>query len=318
MQHEIVPRVSVDVGYFRRWFGNFRVIDDLSVSPDDFDTFTITAPTDSRLGENSGQRLTGLYNLKPTAFGRPVRNYNTLSDEYGTMTEHWNGVDVTVAARLENGFTAQGGISTGRRSMNRCDIYSQLPEMLLGVTDSGTNLGNDNNNVWLPAQWCDQAEPFLTNVRFLGTYILPRVDVLVSATYQSSPGPLVAANFVATNVYLAGNSTLGRVLAGAQPNMTINMVEPGSLFVERLNQLDFRVGKIIRYGRTRSTINLDIFNALNTDAIRAINNAYASWIGPGYRPSGCCCHASSRSARRLTTDQKRVSQESKVKGQIES
>ena len=122
------------------------------------------------------------------------------------------------------------------------------------------------NNVWLPAQWCDQAEPFLTNVRFLGTYILPRVDVLVSATYQSSPGPLVAANFVATNAYLAANSTLGRALAGAQPNMTINMVEPGSLFVERLNQLDFRVGKIIRYGRTRSTINLDIFNALNTVA----------------------------------------------------
>jgi hypothetical protein len=158
--------------------------------------------------------------------------------------------------------------------------------MLLGVADSLINLGNDNNNVWLPAQWCDQAEPLQTNVRFLGSYILPRVDVLVSATYQSSPGPLVAANFVATNAYLAANSTLGRALAGAQPNMTINMVEPGSLFVERLNQLDFRVGKIIRYGRTRSTINLDIFNALNADAIRAINNAYASWIGPGYRPSG--------------------------------
>jgi carboxypeptidase family protein len=286
VQHEIVPRVSVDVGYFRRMFGNFRVIDDLSVSPDDFDTFSITAPTDSRLGENSGQQLTGLYNLKPGAFGRPVRNYNTLSDEYGKMTEHWNGVDMTVAARLENGLTAQGGISTGRRSMNRCDIYSKLPEMLLGVTDSGTNLGNDNNNVWLPAQWCDQAEPFLTSVRFLGSYIVPRLDVLVSATYQNSPGPLVAANFVATNAYLAANSTLGRALAGAQPNMTINMVEPGSLFVERLSQLDFRVGKVIRYGRTRSTINLDIFNALNTDAIRAINNAYASWIGPGYRPSG--------------------------------
>src|SRR5688572_27315722 len=158
--------------------------------------------------------------------------------------------------------------------------------MLLGVADSGINLGNDNNNAWLPGQWCDQQEPFLTNLRFFGAYIVPRIDVLVSGTFASSPGPLVAANFVATNAYLAANSTLGRPLAGAQPNMTINLIEPGALYGERLNQLDFRVGKVVRYGRTRSTLNLDIFNALNADDIRAINNAYASWIGPGYRPSG--------------------------------
>jgi hypothetical protein len=286
IQHEIAPRLSVDVGYFRRWFGNFRVTDDLAVSAEDFDAFSVTVPSDSRLGENSGRQLTGLYNLKPSAFGRPVQNYNTLSDEYGKQTEHWNGVDVTLNARLENGLMAQGGISTGRRTMDRCEVYAKLPEMLLGVADSGINLGNDNNNVWLPGQWCEQAEPFQTNVRFLGAYIVPRVDVLVSATFSSSPGPLVAANFVATNAYLAGNSTLGRGLAGGQANMTVNIVEPGSLFVERLNELDLRVGKVVRYGRTTSTINLDVYNALNGDAIRTINNAYASWIGPGYRPTG--------------------------------
>jgi hypothetical protein len=110
--------------------------------------------------------------------------------------------------------------------------------------------------------------------------------VLVSATFASSPGPLVAANFVATNAYLAASSTLGRALAGGQANMTVNIVEPGSLFVERLNQLDLRVGKVVRYARTRSTINLDLYNALNANAIRTVNNAYASWIGPGYRPTG--------------------------------
>lgn len=112
--------------------------------------------------------------------------------------------------------------------------------------------------------------------------------VLVSATFASSPGPLVAANFVATNAYLAANSTLGRTLAGGQANMTIDVVEPGALYVERLNQLDLRIGKVVRYGRTRSTINLDLYNVnvLNADAIRTINNAYASWIGPGYRPTG--------------------------------
>jgi hypothetical protein len=57
------------------------------------------------------------------------------------------------------------------------------------------------------------------------------VLVLVSATFASSPGPLVAANFVATNAYLAANSTLGRTLAGGQANMTIDVVEPGALYV---------------------------------------------------------------------------------------
>jgi hypothetical protein len=287
VQHEIFPRVSVDVGYFRRIFGNFRVQDDLSVGPEDFDTFSLTAPTDPRLGDNSGQRISGIFNLKPSAFGRPQRIFNTLSDEYGKQTEHWNGVDVAVSARLENGFTAQGGISTGRRTIDRCEIYQKLPEMLLGVANFFPLLGSeDNNNIWLPGQYCDQAEPFLTNVRLMGIYIVPRIDVLVSATFASSPGPPVAANFVATNAYLAANATLGRPLAGGAANMTVNIVEPGSLYVERLNQLDMRIGKVVRYGRTRSTINLDMYNALNSDAIREINRAYASWIGSGMRPSG--------------------------------
>lgn len=210
-------------------------------------------------------------------------------DYMDTIIDAFRRTGLTVceleSARLDNGLTAQAGISTGRRSMNRCDIYAKLPEMLLGVANFGPNLTEDNNNVWLPGQFCDQAEPFLTNVRFFGAYIVPRIDVLVSATFQSTPGQLVAANFVATNAYLAANSTLGRPLAGGQANMTVNIAEPGSLYVERLNQLDLRIGKVLRYGRTRSTINLDMYNALNSDAIRTANNAYASWTGPGYRPT---------------------------------
>jgi hypothetical protein len=272
----------VDVGYFRRWFGNFQVTDNTLVGPADYDTFSLTVPVDSRLPNGGGYTVSGLYDLKPEAFGR-VDNYNTLSDKYGKQTEHWNGVDIGVNARLENGLTLRGGLATGRRTQDNCEVVAALPEMLFG--SANINLGTNNNNVWLPEQWCKQAEPFLTSIRASGIYTIPRVDVLLTGSFYSNPGQLVAANYTVTNAVRAANSTLARPFSGGAANIVVNIAEPGELYYERLNQLDFRVGKILRFGGNRATVNLDIYNALNSDAITGVNNAYGSWIGSGPRPT---------------------------------
>src|ERR1700704_6464191 len=49
VQHEILPRLSVEVGYNRRWFGNFFVTDNQAISPADYDLVAYTAPQDSKL-----------------------------------------------------------------------------------------------------------------------------------------------------------------------------------------------------------------------------------------------------------------------------
>ena len=49
VQHELRPNVSLDVGYFRTWFGNFSATDNTLVTPADYDTFCISLPTDARL-----------------------------------------------------------------------------------------------------------------------------------------------------------------------------------------------------------------------------------------------------------------------------
>ena len=39
------------------------------------------------------------------------------------------------------------------------------------------------------------------------------------------------------------------------------------MFGDRINQLDTRIGKVFRFGRSRATLALDVLNALNSDAI---------------------------------------------------
>ena len=65
VQQEIIPRVSLDVQYARRWYGNIRVMDDLAATPASYSPVTITAPADSRLPDGGGYTLTGR-SLSPT------------------------------------------------------------------------------------------------------------------------------------------------------------------------------------------------------------------------------------------------------------
>ncbi|MBI4264032.1 MAG: TonB-dependent receptor [Acidobacteria bacterium] len=264
IQHELLPRVSVDVSYFRRWYGNFEVTDNLALEPGDFNRFSLVAPaTDSRL-PSAGQTLEGYYALSPAKFGVPARVFHTLSDNYGKQIEHWNGVDVSVNARLQNGVVLQGGISTGRTSTDNCEIVRQSPELLGSASE----------------RYCHQDTPFLTQAKAFAVYTIPRVDVQVSGTFQSLPGPDITANFTASNAYLAANSTLGRPLAGGAQNITLNLVRPGTLYGERVNQLDVRFAKVFRFGGRRATINVDLYNALNADTVLAVNNAFAVWQRP--------------------------------------
>ena len=99
VQHELVPRVSLDVGYYRTWYGNFVVTDNRALTPADFDRFSILAPRDERLPDGGGYELDGLFNVKPEKFSVPADNFITYARNYGDQTRRWDGVDVSVNAR---------------------------------------------------------------------------------------------------------------------------------------------------------------------------------------------------------------------------
>jgi hypothetical protein len=281
VQHELLPRVSTEVGYFRRWYGNLGLgtptgasggvslvtMDDRTLSASDFDTYCITAPTDPRLPGGGGYDVCGLYDLKPDRFGLAADNFVTFADNYGKQIQHFNGVDLSVNARLPQGVFVQGGVSAGRTSTDNCEIVDKVPEML-AFAPTGM----------IPRGHCHVDTAFLTQVKLLGSYTIPGIDVRLAGSFQSIPGPPVAAQLVVPTAVAA--RSLGRPLSGGAANVTVNIVEPGAMYGDRLNQLDLRFSKILRLATTRTTVNFDVNNVLNVNPVTAESPVFTIWRRP--------------------------------------
>jgi hypothetical protein len=267
VQRELAPGISADLTYFRRWYGNFVIVDDLAVGPEDFDRFTVTAPIDPRLPGGGGYQLEG-YDIKQAKFGVAAQPFVTLSRKYGQQEDYWNGIDATVNARPRPGMFFQGGVSTGRRVEDNCDVVTKV--------DNPSPL------------YCHRDEPWLTFVKGYGSYTIPRIDVVFSGTYQTKPGPLVLALYTATNGEVA--PSLNRNLAGSAPSVDVHLLSPGPYTTtnggsgrvhgERLHQVDFRISKLLQFGGTRTRANLDIYNALNSGAVLLQNDTFGDWQRP--------------------------------------
>ena len=265
VQHEIVTGVGVDVGYFRRWYEHFTVTQNRALLPTDFTPYSIPVPVDSRL-PNSGQTLGGFFDVNTTKFGQ-VDNYVTSAGNFGGQTEVFNGFDFSANARL-HGFVVRGGVSTGKVTQDVCNIVLNNPQVTVTTT-----VGTAQSTTM-----CHVETPFLTQAKMLATYTVPRIRADIAATYQSLPGPLIAANYIATTAVIA--PSLGRNLSGGTANVTLNLVAPGTMYGERLNELDLRFGRTFRLGTKVIRGNLDIFNALNGNAVRSVNTSYAAWLVP--------------------------------------
>jgi len=290
VQHELMPGMALDVGYFRRAWAHFRVTDNLLVGPEDYTRFDIVAPSSPNLPGGGGYTVHGFYDVVPSKFGQ-VRNLNALSDDYGHQYENFNGVDVTVNSRLKNGITLQAGMSTGKTMEDNCEIVEKLPEMNFfptGIQPAVT--GGTLPASWRAAEWCHRESPFLTQFKAYGVYVLPKIDVQVSGSYRSLPGQIgppalppnndVQVALTATNAFLATNSTLVRVLSGNAANVSLQLLEPYTTYLDRRNELDLRFGKILRFAKQRAVVSVDLFNALNSNARIMVNQSFAAYPRP--------------------------------------
>jgi hypothetical protein len=279
VQHELLPRLGVTVGYFRRSFGNFYTANNRNTTTADYTPFSIPIPVDPRLPGGGGGTVTGLYNLVPGKVGQEDL-YSQLSSNFGEMIENWHGVDVSLNARLRNGLTVQGGSSTGRRLQDNCAVRSALPETYSWTSTAAVQTTRVTTSTGgLADPYCRIVEPFQSSFRGLATYVVPKIDVQVSGTWRSDPGDELRADYVVTNAVAL--PSLGRNLSSG--NVTVNLIPRGTLYADRRNNIDLRVAKILRLAGTRTQVGLDVYNVMNTDAVTTFNNGYSptgAWLTP--------------------------------------
>jgi hypothetical protein len=275
IQRQVAPRVSVEVSYLRRWLLNFVVTDNRAIAASDFDKFTIPAPIDSRLPNGGGYAVAGpLYNVNPSKASVAANNFVTLDTNYGGQSQKSHAISLNVNARPRSGLVIQGGFNTNNTSFDYCAIRAAIPGLtILGVA-SPTN------------PYCSYSTGWVTRYTALGSYTIPRIDVQIGGTIRSDQGSTLAANWAAPNSVIA--PSLGRNLSNNAPTASVNLIAPGTLYGDRVNELDLRLAKNIRVGRVRTNVGVDIYNAFNSAPVLTYNQAFVpatatsagSWLVP--------------------------------------
>jgi hypothetical protein len=284
LQQQLREGMALNVGYFRSWYGNFLITDNLAVTPANYNAYCITAPADGRLPGGGGNQLCGLYDVMPAFFGQ-VNNLVTQASNFGKQSEVYNGVDVTLNQRFGAGGQFSGGLSIGRTVTDNCFAMND-PELLPGV---GINAFPGSSTTALPPRipaFCHVSPPWSagTQVKFLVVYPLP-FGLQTSATYQNIAGIPITAIDPVNNAQIAPalgrNVGSCRGVAPCNANVNIDLVPPNSLYEDRLQQLDIRIARIFHFGKARVRGNFDIYNALNGASILTENPGYgAAWLKP--------------------------------------
>jgi hypothetical protein len=271
LQQEIVPRVSAEVSYIHRTFNGFTVTNDVNRDPQaDYVSYAFTVPSDPRLPGGGGYQVVN-YFANTT---RTAQNFLTRESTYGDGGKErdafYDGVNFNVNARLRSGVFLSVGTQTGRRIEDRCHIVNNY-----NVTGTGRN----------PAE-CRDEDPWETTVRGLGSYTIPKVDVLVSATVRSQPPLQVNAT------WRIPNTTIRDLLGFLPPsllstgNTDLDIVDSEHrLFGEgRRTQVDMRFAKVLRFGRSRTDVGVDLYNLLNTNYVTGYDDTFTVGSDTFYTP----------------------------------
>jgi hypothetical protein len=290
VQQEIAPQMALEVSYNRRVWSNVFLTHNRALTAADFEEVTLTAPSNPRLPNGGGYPVTFLTRNTRSALGA-TDSYYTTSKDFGDETHYWHGIDVSFNARTKWGLVVQGGTSTGRGVNDTCDTlrarFGRTMTPTIGAAGATGIVGGQTS--------CNAEEPWLTSVRGLGSYTVPKVDVMVSAIFRSQanaqPGAAVGTNGAsrpATYRMTAAQflAATGRPLAAGLATQDVDLLLPGSIYGDRISVLDMRFAKVLRFGRSRINVGMDLYNLFNVNTPTTYETVYdpatngARWLQP--------------------------------------
>jgi hypothetical protein len=248
LQREVFAGTSVTVGYFRRDYKNLIWTDNLAVAPSDYIPVVVTSPLD-------GEQIT-IYNLTRAKLGQ----VDSLDRNSDSNYRKYNGFDVNFNSRIE-GLTMFGGVSIGRQIANTCEVED--PNFL---------------------RFCDQAEldiPYEAQFKLNGSYRLPWA-LQVSGTLQSYPGDArnatVDGTIAAEDPSLRVNWNVNRTVVPTltQTQIIVPLIAPGTKFLDRHNQVDFRLKRSFLVRGITLEGQADVYNAFNAGPVLSVNQTFGT------------------------------------------
>ena len=266
LQREVIPGTSVTFSYFRRDYKNIIWSDNTLINPSDYTKYTVASPLDA-------SKTVDVWNLNPaksTAF-------SLLDQTSDSNRRVYSGYDLNFQSRLK-GLTLFGGFSAGKTLLNYCQT-------------------EDPNNT----PYCDQFGldiPYYKQLKLNGSYMLPW-KLQIAATIQSYNGDarngsydgaqpatsmvdpslrviwnMARADFLAATARAGYNN--GQGVALTQSSVNVQLIAPGTKFLPRQNQADFRLKRIFQIGRTQFEAQADAYNAFNSGVVLSRVQTYGT------------------------------------------
>ena len=240
LDRQVLPGVATTVAWYKRDARNLEQQFNTLLTVADYAAFDTPSPV-------NGEAVT-IYNLNRAKQGLSDLLDTTATDS-AKAASVYTGFEVSFSARLPKGGNLFGGWSTDR-------------------TVAVTCAGNDPNTF----RYCDQtalAIPFRHDFKFNGSYPLP-FKISVGASLQSYAGlPLSVLWAVPANLFPGGRTQ----------SVTVNLVPPGSKYLNRWTQLDLSAHKRFKIGRYDIDTALDMYNALNSNVVLQENQNYGTSLG---------------------------------------
>jgi hypothetical protein len=243
ISRELRPGLGISGNYYHRRFYDITFTTDLARP---FSVYTPYQINDPRL---NGQKMT-VYNINPAA----LRDLNELDTTSTSNRSTFHSFDVGFTARFRNGSMLTGGTASGLSRTRTCDV-------------------TDPNSTW----YCNDYDfdvPWRTTFKMSGMYPLP-YGIRLSGVFQSTAGDRINQTYTVTpTVFLAQTG-----VPMGQSSVSLRLSEPGSVYAERVNQLDFTAAKTWIVRGVRLTPEVSLFNALNANPIVSQTTAFGPALG---------------------------------------